>query len=434
MIGKHPPNSRTGRPEVASSLAVAFLLLYTSLPAYPQERWGLTQNPMAGSQVFGSKGCVKCHAVNGLGGTLGPDLGHIAERRSLYGLAATMWNHLPRMGEKMQELGIERPQLNEREAGDLVAFLFTLDYFDPPGDAEAGERLFVGKSCVVCHQVAGYGGVAGPSLDHLGQYGSPILVAAAMWNHGPGMQAMMEAKGIKRPTFSGSELTDLIAYLESISPPSLAGPLYVLPGDANEGRVTFTEKGCAECHSVQGVGGREAPDLARRGVRWNLTQFAAAMWNKAPGMTAHMGTRGIHVPQLGAGEMADLVAYLYSVRYFAESGDVQAGRRLLRSKRCLTCHSLNGQGSSAAGNLAENANMVSPAEVMSALWNHTVYIEAKRGTALQSHGPSSALRRWRTSPRSYRHRVGTDDKFQISEKSDAGGVRVTLERTEPTCE
>jgi mono/diheme cytochrome c family protein len=74
--------------------------------------------------------------------------------------------------------------------------------------------------------------------------------------------------------------------------------------------------------------------------------------------------------------MADLVAYLYSVRYFAESGDVQVGRRLLRSSGCLTCHSMNGQGANAAGNLAESTGMASSAEVISALWNHAVYTEA----------------------------------------------------------
>jgi mono/diheme cytochrome c family protein len=280
------------------------------------------------------------------------------------------------MGMKMEELGIERPQLNERDTGDLIAFLFTLDYFDPAGDAEAGEHLFVEKSCVVCHQVGLHGGVAGPSLDHLGHFGSPILVAAAMWNHGPGMQTMMEAKGVDRPTFSDSELTDLIAYLESISPPTLAGPLYVLPGDAEQGRIVFTNSSCAECHSVRGAGGRVGPDLARRGVHWDLTQFAAAMWNKAPRMTADMRARGIQVPQIGAGEMADLVAYLYSVQYFADSGDPQAGRSLLRSKGCLTCHSLNGQGGRVAGNLAERSGTGSPAWVISTVWNHSTHMES----------------------------------------------------------
>ncbi len=376
MIGKHPPFSLAGRAEVVSSLTAAIILLCASQPAYAQERAGRAQNAMAGSQVFGSKGCAKCHPVNGLGATLGPDLGHIAGRRSIHDLAATMWNHLPRMGEKMRELGIERPVLNEREAGDLVAFLFTLDYFDPPGDLEAGERLFVEKKCVVCHQVGTHGGVAGPSLDHLRQYGSPILVAAAMWNHGPSMQAMMEAKGIVRPMFSGSELTDLISYLESISTLSLSEPLYVLPGSAEAGRVTFTKKGCEECHSVHGVGGRSGPDLARRGAHWDLIQFAAAMWNKAPTMTADMQARGIRIPQLSAGEMADLVAYLHSVQYFAESGNARTGRALLRSRACLTCHSLNGEGAGAAGNLAVSAGMMSPAAVISVLWNHSMHTES----------------------------------------------------------
>jgi cytochrome c2 len=375
MIGKNPATNLRVVTQVVSSWAVAVLLLCPSQQAYPQEQARLTHNALAGSRVFGSKGCVKCHSVNGLGGTLGPDLALIAQRRSFFELAATLWNHLPDMETQIRELGVERPQFNEREAGDLVAFLFTLGYFDQPGDVEVGAELFEEKKCLVCHQVGLQGGVAGPSLDHLGQFGSPILVAAAMWNHGPGMQDMMKAKGLERPTFSGSELTDLIAYLESTSPPTLAGPLYVLPGDADRGRNVFMESNCGDCHSVRGMGGRIGPDLARRGVDWDLTQFAAAMWNKAPRMTAQMTERGIDVPQIDAGEMADLVAYLYSVQYFAESGDPEAGRQLLHSKQCLGCHSLDGQGEAAGSNLADWRGSVSPAMVMSSMWNHAVYMQ-----------------------------------------------------------
>jgi cytochrome c551/c552 len=376
MNGKRLLRRWMERLGVSLGLALASFLLWGPQAAHAQERLGLTQNPLAGSQVFGSKGCVKCHAVNGLGGKVGPDLGRISGRRSFYELAAAMWNHLPGMGQAMREHGIERPQLSEREAGDLIAFLFTLDYFDPPGDVEAGQRLFTEKKCVVCHQVGVYGGVVGPSLDHLGQYGSPILVAAAMWNHGPAMAEMMKAKGIKRPRFRGTELVDLISYLESASPAPLQGPLYVLPGGAEEGRVLFTEKGCIRCHSVYGVGGRVGPDLARRRTQWGLTEFAAAMWNKAPKMTAEMKTRGMDVPRLGAGEMADLVAYLYSVQYFAESGDAERGRRLLRSKGCLTCHSLDSRGGRIASDLSERIGLSSPAEVISSLWNHSGLMEA----------------------------------------------------------
>jgi len=374
MNGK-PSGTRPTRVGT-SALITLLVLLGHGAPANGQERIGLTQNPLVGSQVFGSKGCVKCHAVNGLGGTIGPDLGRIARRRSFYDLAATMWNHLPIMGQQMEALGIERKAMDEREAGDLIGFLFTLDYFDAPGDVEEGQRLFVDKKCVVCHQVGVYGGVLGPSLDHLGQYGSPILVAAAMWNHGPGMETLMQSRGVERPIFSGSELTDLISYLESVSPPPLGGPLYVLPGESEEGRVIFIEKKCNECHSVQGVGGRAAPDLARRGVHSGLTEFAAAMWNKAPGMTAAMAARGLDVPQLGAGEMADLVAFLYSVQYFAETGDPEAGRRLIDAKGCLECHAMGSRGGDVGPDLLGATNVTSPAQVIAEMWSHSELMEA----------------------------------------------------------
>ncbi|UCF21550.1 MAG: c-type cytochrome [Gemmatimonadota bacterium] len=372
-------NAKLWRPLTARGVLTqaVFVALVLGLPrgASPQEEGRLMQNPLAGSSVFGSKGCVKCHSVNGLGGTVGADLGRISQRRSFYDLAAAMWNHLPSMGKAMEEHDIARPEMSSREAGDLIAFLFTLDYFDPPGDVVKGKELFVEKKCVVCHQVGLYGGVIGPSLDQLSRYGSPILVAAAMWNHGPGMAELMEERGIKRPTFSGSELTDLISYLESVSPAPLEGPLYVLPGDPEEGRVLFIEKECIECHSVQAVGGRVGPDLTRRGNQWGLTEFAAAMWNKAPRMVAEMKRRGIHLPALGAGEMADLVAYLYSVQYFAELGDADRGRQLLSTKGCLACHSVAGAGGDTASDLARVSGIGSPAEVISALWNHSTQME-----------------------------------------------------------
>ncbi len=363
------------------ALAILFVV-WTCEPAAAQELPGLTQNPLAGAQVFGAKGCVRCHSVNGLGGKVGPDLGRIPQRRSFYELAATMWNHLPRMGEEMRERGIERPEMSAQDVADLIAFLFTIDYFDAPGDVESGRRLFAEKKCVVCHQVGWYGGVIGPNLDFLGQYGSPILVAAAMWNHGPEMMEAMRARGLERPAFRDTELTDLIAYLESVSPAPLEGSLYVLPGRAADGRVIFVEKGCIQCHSVAGRGGRRGGDLAERGCRLGLMEFAAAMWNKAPSMTSAMRELGISLPHLGAVEMADLVAYLYSVQYFAEAGEAESGQRRLREKGCTRCHSLKGQGGKSAPDLALVKGMDSAAAVISSLWNHALVMQA----AMESQG------------------------------------------------
>ncbi len=347
------------------------LLLGPVATAWAQPVLSPSQDPLAGSRVFSSKGCVKCHSVNGVGGKVGPDLAKIFRPRSFFDLAAAMWNHLHLMVAKMQQLGIARPTLNAQEAGDLVGFLYTLNYFDQPGNPTVGKRLFTEKRCVVCHQVGGTGGVVGPNLEHLAQFRSPIYVASAMWNHGPQMAQVMKDKGVERPTFTGAELRDLIGFLAPATAGPQEGPLYVLPGRTDLGRQLFSEKRCIECHSVGGVGGKVGPDLVELGVRRSSVEFAAAIWNKAPAMMAAMQQRGITVPQLRPEDMADLVAYLYSVRYFA-SGNLSSGWRVAFEKGCLHCHAVFGERGKPASDLTKAKALESPAAVIASLWNHAV--------------------------------------------------------------
>ncbi len=363
MVWTGPRVSRAAVGLVALLACTAFSI------ASGQEPAGPVQNALAGSRLFGTKGCVRCHSIRGLGGDIGPDLGASSSRRSFYDLATAMWNHLPSMVGRMRELDMRPPHLDPWEAENLVAFLFTLDYFDPPGDARRGERVFQEKRCVVCHQVRGVGGVVGPDLDFSG-LGSPIHVAASMWNHGAAMARRMETAGVRRSTFSGSELNDVIAYIRSGSERAPEGPLYVLPGRADVGQRLFREKRCVECHSIDGVGGRRAPDLGRRSRDRSLLGFAAAMWNKAPTMMLVMREAGITAPRLNASEMADLVAYLYATRYFREAGDRVVGRRLITAKGCLSCHALDRRGGDAAPDLARTRGLDSPAAVLAAMWNH----------------------------------------------------------------
>ncbi len=364
----------TRRELIGFSAGVGVLVLANTSPALAQVTEPM-QDPLAGSDVFESKGCVECHAVNGIGGTSASDLGQISRRRSFYELAATTWNHLPIMGERMRERGLQYPEMDASEAGDLIGFLFTLDYFDLPGDVEAGKVLYTEKKCAVCHRIGDYGGDAGPELDHLSQYASPILVAASMWNHSARMSEAMELRRVERPNFEGTQILDLIAYLESVSAMPLEGPLYVLPGRAEAGRVIFVEKRCNECHSVQGVGGHIGPDLAEQGRLWGLTEFAAAMWNKRPEMMDAARRKQMQLPQVGAVEMADLVAYLYSVEYFDQPGDPERGQEALRDRGCLGCHSLQGTGGISATDLAQVSGVESPAAVIAVLWNHSLVME-----------------------------------------------------------
>jgi len=351
------------------------ILLAAILPWYcglglAQPLFSPTQDPLVGSRIFGDKGCAKCHAIFGVGGTVGPDLARTQTSRSFYDLAAAMWNHLPKMTEQMRKAGIARPNLSPSETGDLIAFLYTANYFEKAADPKEGRRVFSDKRCITCHQVGGSGGVRGPSLDSLGQYNSPIFLAAAMWNHGPSMTEAMRAAGITRPNFTQAELQNLIAFIKSASPVGEQQPLYLLPGRPDQGQRLFVQKGCIECHSVKGRGGQVGGELAQRAVRLSMVQFAANMWNKAPAMTKEMGRRKIPLPQLNAGEMADIVGYLYSVQYFARPGDARRGQELLASKGCLRCHSVRGKGGNVGPDFERAKELDQPVTVVAAMWNH----------------------------------------------------------------
>lgn len=353
-----------------SMIVLAWLLL---LPpsAVAQPLFSPSQDPLAGARVFDAKGCIKCHAIGGTGGTVGPDLARTPRPGSFYDLAAALWNHAPKMAARMRTVGIVRPHLDPVEAGDLAGYLFTLSYFDRRADAAAGRRLFTEKRCAACHRLGGAGGTVGPALDGLTPIASPISVAAAMWNHGPRMAELMEREKIVRPTFKPSELADLIAYINSTSPRAARSQVYALPGRADEGGRLFAQKQCVNCHSVGGVGDPAKPSLAERALELSLTDFAAAMWNKAPAMQQATQSLGGSVPELRPQDMADIVAFLYAARYFRQGGDPRAGVILAVNKGCLNCHGLYGERGKVASDLTRATIIDTPAGVLSALWNHS---------------------------------------------------------------
>jgi mono/diheme cytochrome c family protein len=348
-------------------LAASFWVEVSPLAAQELRPPAPTQNAVAGAEVFGEKGCIRCHSISGSGQSLGPDLRTIAAARTFQQLTAVLWNHLPDMNQRMAGLGIERPHLSEREAGDLFAYLYTLGYFDEAGDVEEGKRLFTELSCIRCHQFGGIGGVVGPVLDHVGTRGVPIEIAAAMWNHGPAMIEAAEARGIRRPTMTGDDLTNLIAFLQSDADGIPGGNLYVLPGEADAGASVIEEKNCVGCHGGPGAGGLIAPDLAGLSRGASLIDFVARMWNKTPAMVGALRARNLDFPHLEAEDFANVVAYLYSVNYFSDAGRASSGRALLGNKGCEKCHAVD--------ELSATPGLDHPASITAALWNHLAVLE-----------------------------------------------------------
>ncbi|NQV57082.1 MAG: c-type cytochrome [Rhodospirillales bacterium] len=85
----------------------------------------------------------------------------------------------------------------------------------PVMDVNRGKNLFVSKGCVACHAVNGVGGHDAPAMDdhtNLGRI-NPFDFVAKMWNHAPGMLAAQEQAFGKHITFTGAEISDIIAFV-----------------------------------------------------------------------------------------------------------------------------------------------------------------------------------------------------------------------------
>lgn len=357
-----------------AAVALTLLVAAAPRPASGQEQpphpFAPTWANLAGAKVFADKGCGKCHAIRGFGATAAPDLSRIPQK-SFFDLGAALSNHL-------RGVVIQRPPLTAEEATSLIAFLFTLQYGDEAGDPQIGERLFTAKGCVQCHEVGGKGGRLGPGLDFLKRADSPVLVAAALWNHGPEMVETLKAVGLERPAFAGKELADIIAYVQTAAKDVGTDRVRVVSGTPERGEKLFREKRCVACHSVAGKGGKVGPELGRR-QHVSLTQFAALMWNHAPGMWAQMQARGIQVPRMTGQEMADVVAYLYASHYFDQPGDAGRGEQLVQAKDCTACHAIRGKGGKIGGaDLGSYAGLRSSAGLVAALWNHPRYLQAQK--------------------------------------------------------
>jgi mono/diheme cytochrome c family protein len=146
---------------------------------------------------------------------------------------------------------------------------------------------------------------------------------------------------------------------------------YFIPGDPKAGMRSFFDKGCARCHSALGEGGHSAPDLARAPAgHLSSAELLAAMWNHAPEMWEKMRIEGVAPPKFAESDMANLFAFLYSVRSLDEAGDADRGRRLLQEKKCLECHGVGAKGKRQAPDLLKWAVYRNPVSWIQAMWNH----------------------------------------------------------------
>ncbi len=147
----------------------------------------LSDQVVAGKQVFQKYNCNDCHTILGFGGYYAPDLTKVYRRRGPRYikraltepevLFANSFRHMPQQ------------HITPEEQQQLLAFfewVGNIDNLDwPPQDSKtrgksetrrllggtplsSGAALFKASGCFECHQLGGVGGDTGPALDSVG--------------------------------------------------------------------------------------------------------------------------------------------------------------------------------------------------------------------------------------------------------------------------
>jgi cytochrome c2 len=266
-------------------------------------------NPSAGQRVFNEKGCVRCHAVAGVGGKSAPGLSGIAGGGDSTEWARAMLNHAGSMVDPITVHLGQWPQFTGKEMNDLIAFVSlgaphpAANVREIPGNAENGWNVFQGR-CIHCHSVNGQGGVLGPELGP--QHELPLTTArfaAVFWNHAPEMLRQSHDSGVPPPVFQGQEMVDLLAFLASLR--------YFEPtGTVAAGAQVFSERGCAACHGSVAEGTQGGPALKAGAAPFTAVSFTAALWQHGPRMIDRSKELGMPWPTLKATDIGDLVSFL----------------------------------------------------------------------------------------------------------------------------
>lgn len=245
-----------------------------------------------GEEIYKESRCVTCHAVDGRGGTVGPDLGRVASKVNPAWLTAFL-----RDPAKMQP-GTKMPRYRLRDADvrDLTAYLSSeLRDFDEqawppmpetPGRSAEGRGLVRKYGCFGCHDIPGFGQTARVGAELTGYADKEVARldfglrrdVARSWQAWTDTK-LREPRGfrdeLKMPDYrlSSQERYALVTYLASLTeatpPPDYlreATPPAAYEPEGRFGELVADLK-CLVCHTIRGRGGSVGPDLTREGSR-----------------------------------------------------------------------------------------------------------------------------------------------------------------------
>ena len=276
----------------------------------------LAQTPRLnhGRQLMVKYNCTACHQLQDIErpAMLGPDLTNIGTKVSREWIYK--WLNEPRtltdangnvaVNGVDTESRMPKFDLTDAELRGLSAYLsvqrvkaispskISLRVVSSHGKDDAaiadGQTRFNQMFCVTCHSIAVdrggeikvIGGDIGPELTKVGSKVKPEWLVA--WLSDP--QGYLQHTKMPRFEWSDKDLYKVSQYiLNKLTDPELLKdvPQMGAPteGEVQLGRKLFVEKGCAECHVIQGVAPRSnfGPDLSAMGIAGGVRVLEARM-------------------------------------------------------------------------------------------------------------------------------------------------------------
>jgi cytochrome c2 len=445
-------NSRMGNFRLsAAEIASLQALLLSQKAQGPLEAAGVDwkkADTASGRAVFGELRCVSCHAVNGRGGTMGPELSRIGDkvRRDW------LFGYLKDPHREQPDTTMLQYRLNDTQLRDLSAFLLE-EYRTPGGEAEAapaayqdphaiadGRAVFIRRGCYGCHRLAGVRetGKIGPNLagvadrdpDQLA-YGKNV-VRHTTDNYIFLKLQQPDALGAPSlmPTFAftpaqAATITVALASLHKADLPASrvvpeAPPAPYRP-QGPFGELVLRYR-CLSCHRIGGSGGDlSTVPLDRIGSQLQRDYLVDYLMNPgAVRVSVEARMPVFHMSKQEAQTIADHAAAVFLDddldRYDAHftSAEVHQGEQLYGQLGCVGCHQLKLQGGYVGPDLSNTGRRLRPG--WTAAWLRAPQ-RYKPGTLQPDYGLSAGDARALTA---YLATLGTSAAGAVAAK---GGAR-----------
>ena len=147
-----------------------------------------------------------------------------------------------------------------------------------------------------------------------------------------------------------------------------------LPVNPLNGRIVFEQKGCINCHSINGYGGKTAPDFGKHNFFGSDYDLISGMWNHSSEMLKQMDAKDFEKHNFSTSDFRNLRYFLNFLRYLGSNGNVGSGKQLFSKMKCIDCHSV-GKGDSKKISLNKMGVYASPLYLAQVMWNHAAKMQ-----------------------------------------------------------